>query len=98
MIHIETTLDHNTGIDATTTGAAHDDLTQPTEFTATDLAVTHHTGHIADHLHIAALCVINPKIAVHHTHDHPTDLQDINHTDQIHTLAGQEESHIPRRT
>ena len=47
-IHIEATLDHNTRIDATTTGAALDDLTQPTEDTATDLTVTHHAGHIAD--------------------------------------------------
>ena len=30
-IHIEATLDHNTEIDATTTGAVHNDLTQPTE-------------------------------------------------------------------
>ena len=31
MIHIEAALDCNKGIDAATTGAVHDDLTQPTE-------------------------------------------------------------------
>ena len=28
-IHAEATLDHNKGMDAATTGAVHDDLTQP---------------------------------------------------------------------
>ena len=56
----EATLDHNTGINAATTGGPHDDLAQPTEDTATDLAVTHHTGHIQDHSNIKALQVINP--------------------------------------
>ena len=31
MIHIEGTLDHNTGIDAATIETAHDDLAQPTD-------------------------------------------------------------------
>ena len=39
MIHIKATLDHNTGIDTTTTGAVHNNLTQPTEHTATDLSM-----------------------------------------------------------
>ena len=88
MICIETTLNHNTRIDAATTEAAHDDLTQPTKDTATDLTVTHCIGHTADHPHITALQVIDPKIAVGHIHDNPTDLQGMNHTDQIHTPAG----------
>ena len=88
MIHIETTLDHNAAIDATTRGAADDDLTQPTEDTATDLAMTHCTGHITDHPNSKALQVIDPQITVDHLHNHPTDLQDMNLTDQIHTLAG----------
>ena len=79
-------------IDAATTEVAHNNLAQPTEDTATDLAMTHHIGHIA------ALWVIDPKITVDHTHDHPTNLQGMNHADQIHTPAGQEEGHIPRRT
>ena len=54
-IPIEATLDHNTGIDAATTGPAHDNLAQPTENTATDLTVTHGTGHITDHPNIKAL-------------------------------------------
>ena len=74
VIHIEATLDHNTEIDATTTGAAHDDLALPTEDTATDLTMTHHTGHITDHPNIKPLQVINPKITVDCIHDHPTDL------------------------
>ena len=58
---IEATLDHNTGIDAPTTEAAHDDLTQPTEDTATDLTVTHCTCHITDPPNIEALWATNPE-------------------------------------
>ena len=61
-IHIEATLDHNTRVDATTTGAAHNDLTQSTEDTATNLTVTHHTGHITDHPNIEALQVIIQRL------------------------------------
>ena len=96
-IHIETTLDHNTRIDTTTTGATHDDLTQPTEETATDLAMAHCTGHIANHTNIIALQVINPEITVDPIHNHPTDLQGMMLTDQIHTPAGWEEGHIQER-
>ena len=98
MIHIEVALDHNTGIDAATTGAAHDDLTQPTGDTPTDLTMTHCTSHIDNHPNIKALWVINPKITVGHIYNHPTDLQGMNHIDQIHTPAGKEEGHILRRT
>ena len=77
---IEATLDHNTRIDTTTTGAVYDDLTQPTEDTATYLTMTHHTGHIASHPNIEAL----PEITVDHIHDHPIDLQGMN---PIHTPA-----------
>ena len=88
MIHIEATLDHNTGIDATTTGAAHNDLTQLTEGTVTDLAMTHCTSHNTDHPNIEALQVIDPEITVGHIHDCPTDLQGMKLTDQIHTPVG----------
>ena len=98
MIHIEVTLDHNTGIDATTTQTAHDDLTHPTEDAATDLAMTDHTSHITDHANIKALKIIDPKTAVDHIHDHPTDLQGMNPANQVQIPAGQEEDHIPRRT
>ena len=87
-IHIEATPDHNTGIDTTTTEAAHDDLVQPTEDTVTDLTVTPCTSHMADHPHIAALWVINPEIVIGHTHNHPNNLQGMNHADLIHTPAG----------
>ena len=98
MIHIEAALDHNTGIDTATTGAVHYDLIQPTEDTATDLAMKLHASHIADHPNTEAPRVIDPEIAVDHIHDHPIDLQDMNLTDQVHIPAGQEEDHIPRRT
>ena len=90
MIHIEATLDHKTGIDAATTEATHHDLPQPTEDMATDLAMTHCTSHITDCLHITALWVIDPKIAVGHTHNDPTTLQGMNQADQIqiHTPMG----------
>ena len=35
-------------------------------------------------------------MTVGHIHDHLTDLQGINHVDQVHNPAGQEENHIPR--
>ena len=87
-VHIEATLDHNTRTDVTTAGAAHNDLTQPTEDAATDLTMTHHTDHIADHPHIEVLQVIGPEITVYHINDHPTDLQDMNLTNQIHISSG----------
>ena len=87
MLHIEATLDHNTGIDGTTTGSLYHDLPQPREDTTTDLTMTHPTSHITDHPNIKALQVINPKIAVDHIHDHPTNLQGMNLTDQIHIPA-----------
>ena len=37
--------------------------------------MTHYTGHIADHQHTTALLVINHKITVGHTHNHPTNVQ-----------------------
>ena len=96
-ICIEATLDDNTGADATTTGAAHNNLAPPTKDTATHLTVTHHTGCMAGHPNIEALQIINPKIA-DHIHAPHTDLQGMNLTDQIHTPAGWEEGHTPRRT
>ena len=39
-IPIEVTLDHKTGIDAATTGTAHDDLTPPIEATAINLTTS----------------------------------------------------------
>ena len=89
---------YNTGIDAATTEAAHDNLAQPTENTATDLTMVHHTSHIANLLHIAALWVINPEITVGHIHNHPTVCQGMNCIDQVHIPVGQEEGHILRRT
>ena len=97
VIHTEAILDHNTVIDVATTEGAHNDLTQPIKDTATNVAMTHHTSHITDCLHLTAVWVINPEITIGHTHDHLTDLQGTNHEDQIHTLLGWDEGHIPRR-
>ena len=67
VIHIETTLDHNTGKGTVTSEVAHDDLTYPTEDTATDLTMTLLTGHIADHhKHHEAPQVINSVITAGH--------------------------------
>ena len=83
MVAIEAALDHNTGIDAVTTGAAHDDISLPIEATVIDLTTTQHIDHIADHPHIEALQGIDPGITVGHIHHHPTDLQGMNHVDQV---------------
>ena len=99
MIPIEATLDCSTGADAATTGAAHNDLTQSTEVTATtiDLAAMHHIDHITVLHNIKALQVINPEITAGHIHDHPIDHQGMIHVDQVHNPAGQKQNHIPRR-
>ena len=88
MIPIDAMLDHTTRIDAATTGTVHDDLAQLTEDTATDLMVTNHIHHTADHPNIEASQVINPEIAVDHIHNHPIDLQDVSPTDEIHISVG----------
>ena len=98
MIPIEAILDHNTGTDTATTGPAHDNLTQFTEATATTigLIMTHHINHIGDLPNIQALQVINPKTTVGHIHEHPTNPQGMDHVDQVHNPARQEDNHIPR--
>ena len=61
---------HNTGTDGATTGVAHDDHAPPIEDTAINLTMIHHTDLITDHPQIEVLQLINPEIAVGHTHDH----------------------------
>ena len=73
MIWIEATLDCNTKIDTAITEAGYDNLTPPTEDTATDLTMTHLTNHIPDHLSTEGFQAIDPNIIVGHTHDQPTD-------------------------
>ena len=97
MILTETTQGHNTGIDAASTGAAHNDCIPPMEATAINLAMTHHINLIADHPHIEVLQLTNPEIAVCHTYNHPTDLQGRTDTDQVHIPADHEENHTSRR-
>ena len=66
-IHTEAIQGHNTGINATTTGAVHDDHAPPIEATAINLATTHYINHIADNPHIEVLQLTNPEITVDHT-------------------------------
>ena len=96
-IHTDVTIDYNISRHAAITEAAHGDLTQPTDDMAIDLAMTHHINHNTDHPHIEALLVIDPEVIVGHIHNHPICLQDMNHVNQVHSSAGQGESHIPRR-
>ena len=93
----EATQGHNTGIDAATTGAAHNNCTPPIEAAATDPAVTHHINHITDHPHIEVLQLINPENAVDHDHNHPTDLQGRTHTKQVHIPTDHKENQTSRR-
>ena len=97
-IHTESNQGHNTGTDAATTGAAHDNHTLPIEVTDINLSATHHINLTTDHTHIEVLQLFTPEITVGHTHDHPTDLQGRTHTDQVHIPANHEENHTSRRT
>ena len=72
MTPTEAALDHNTDLDAATTGTACHHCTPPIQATAINLSAKH---HITDHPHIEALQVINPEIAVGHINDHPTNLK-----------------------
>ena len=97
-IFTEAAQGHNTGIDAATIGAAHNDCIPPIEATTIDPAVTCHINHITDRSHIEVLQLINPEITVDHTHDHATNLQGRTNTDHIHIPADHEESHTSRRS
>ena len=98
MIYTEATQGHNTGINAATTGAAHNDHIPPIEATAIDPTFTHHIEHITDHPHIEVIELTNPEIAVNHAHDHPTNLQGRTGTDEIHILGDHKEKRTSRRT
>ena len=93
MIHTEATQGHNTGINAVTTGAAHNAHALPIEVIGINLAMTYHINHITDHPHIEDLQLTTPKITVDHSHDHPTNLQGEIHTDQVHIPADHEANH-----
>ena len=77
-IYEKANIDHITKIDTAITEAAHGDLSAPTEDRATDLAMTHLTDHITDHLRTEFFQVINPKIIVDHSRNHPICLQGMN--------------------
>ena len=73
VICTEATQGHNNGIGTATIEAAQGNLIQHTEDTPTGPAMTHHTGHTADHLHTTAHQATTLKNAVDHIHDLPTN-------------------------
>ena len=93
----EITQGHKDGTETTNAEAVQGDPTQHTGDTVTGHTMTHHIGHITDHPHIAAFWVINPEVVVGHIHDHPTYLWGMNQADQVHTPAGHEEGHTPKK-
>ena len=90
MIHTDVTQGHNTGINAVTTGAAHNDHTPPIEATAIDLAMTQHVNHITDHPHIDVLQLTNPESTL-------TTILLI-FKEKVHLSADHEENHTTKRT
>ena len=70
----------------TTIEAAQGDPIQYTEATVAEPAMTHHTGHTADHLHTAAYQVTALQTAVDHIHVHPIDHQNITHSKKDHAV------------
>ena len=98
MIHTKAAPGHDIGIITATHGVAHNAHTLHIEITVIDLATTHHTDHITDHPHIGIPQLTTPKIAVDHTHDHPTNCQSETCTSHIPIPADHEANHTSRRT
>ena len=86
----QATPDHYTRTDTITTGVAYDDFAQSkvATTTTTDLTVTHHIDHIAVLQNIKALQDTDPEMTVGHIYNCLTDLQGMNHVDQVHDQAG----------
>ena len=74
MILTEATQGHNTGIDAATIGAAHDDHASHIEVTIINLTATHPINHIADSPHIEISQCTKLGITVDQSQDHNTDV------------------------
>ena len=96
MIHIEATLDHDTGIIIFITGLTHNTPIPHAGVIAIDLAMTLHIDHTADH----------PCTEAHHTtpeieacciHDHPTNPHDNIHIGHTYTQVDHKVNHITRR-
>ena len=97
VIHTEAAQGHNTGINAATSGTAHNAHTPPIEVTAINLAVTHHINHITVHPHIEVLQLTTPEITVDLAHNHPTSIKCETHTNQVHIPADHKANHTSRR-
>ena len=86
MTCTEAALDHDKGMGTATIEAAQDNPIQHTNDTVTDLAMTHHTGHTANHPHTTANQATTLRTTVHHIDIHPTDHQNIIHTKGNHAV------------
>ena len=86
IICTEATQGHSNMTGRANIKAAQDNLIQHTRDRATGPAMTHHTCHIADHLHTTACKGTALKIAVHHIYDCPANYQSIFHTRKDHTV------------
>ena len=73
MTCTEAVPDCNKGTGTAAIDEAQDDPLQHTEATVTKPAMTHHTGHTADHPHTTAHQAITLRTAVDHIHVHPID-------------------------
>ena len=65
--------DYNKGMGTATIEEAQDDPIQNTKDTVTDPAMTHHTGHTANHLHTTAHQVTALRTIIDHIHIHFPD-------------------------
>ena len=93
MICTEAPHNHNSGTGTATIEAAQGDPIEHTEDTATGPTKTHHTGHTANLPHTAGHQATTLRIAVDHTHDHPTNHWSIVHTEKDHTV----QDHTPTK-
>ena len=80
MTCTEATPNHKNRTGTATIDAAQDDPIQHTDDTAAGPTITHYTGHTANPPHATACQATTPRIAVDHTHEHPTNHQSIVHT------------------
>ena len=93
MTCTEATPDHNNEAGTATIEAAQDNPIKPTADTVADPAMTHHTGHTANHPHTAVHQVTTLRTIVDHIHAYPTNHQSIIHTKEDHAVR----DHTPIR-
>ena len=75
--------------------AAQGNPIQHTEAMATEPTMRHHTGHTADNPHTTAHQITTVRTALGHIHIHPTDLQNIFHTTEDHTVQDHTQTREP---